>query len=53
MHKYKRAFFYGRGNWCFTVREERRLRVFENGVLRMILGLSGRRSNRRPDSIAS
>jgi hypothetical protein len=29
---------YGCENWSFTFREERRLRVFENRVLRKILG---------------
>ena len=29
---------YGRGTWSFTLREERRLRVFENWVLRRIFG---------------
>jgi hypothetical protein len=29
---------YGRGTWSLTWREERRLRVFENGVLRRIFG---------------
>jgi hypothetical protein len=27
--------FYGCETWSFTLREERRLRVFENGVLRI------------------
>jgi hypothetical protein len=30
---------YGYDTWCLTLREERRLRVFENGVLRKIFGL--------------
>jgi hypothetical protein len=29
---------YGCGNWSLTCREERRLRVFENMVLRRIFG---------------
>ena len=29
---------YGCETWSFTLREERRLRVFENRVLRMIFG---------------
>jgi len=29
---------YGCGTWSLTLREERRLRVFENGVLRRIFG---------------
>ena len=29
---------YGFGNWSLTMREERRLRVFENMVLRRIFG---------------
>jgi hypothetical protein len=29
---------YGHENWSFTLREERRLRVFENRVLRRIFG---------------
>jgi hypothetical protein len=31
-------FFYGCETWSFTLREERRLRVFENRVLRRICG---------------
>ena len=31
--------FYGCGTWSLTMREENRLRVFENRVLRRILGL--------------
>ena len=30
--------WYGHQTWCFTLREERCLRVFENGVLRKIFG---------------
>ena len=30
---------YGCETWSLTLREERRLRVFENGVLRRIFGL--------------
>jgi len=30
---------YGRETWSLTLREERRLRVFENSVLRRIFGL--------------
>ena len=30
---------YGFGMWSLTLREEHRLRVFENGVLRRIFGL--------------
>jgi hypothetical protein len=29
---------YGHKTWSLTLREERRLRVFENGVLRRIFG---------------
>jgi hypothetical protein len=29
---------YGRETWCLTLREEHRLRVFENRVLRRIFG---------------
>ena len=29
---------FGRENWSFTLREERRLRAFENRVLRRIFG---------------
>jgi hypothetical protein len=29
---------YGRGTWSLTLREEHRLRVFENRVLRRIFG---------------
>ena len=32
---------YGRETWSLTLREERRLRVFENRVLWRILGLEG------------
>jgi len=32
---------YGCENWSLTLREERRVRVFENRVLRRILGLRG------------
>jgi hypothetical protein len=32
---------YGYGTWCLTLRENHRLRVFENRVLRRILGLKG------------
>jgi len=31
----------GRETWSLTLREERRLRVFENGVLRIIFGPKG------------
>jgi len=34
---------YGRGTWSLTLREERRLRVFENRVLRRIFGVRGTR----------
>jgi hypothetical protein len=34
---------YGRETWSLTLREERRLRVFENRVLRRIFGLIGTR----------
>ena len=30
--------FYGCGTWSLTSREERRLRMFDNGVLRRIFG---------------
>ena len=30
--------FYGYESWSLTLRRERRLRVFENGVLRKIFG---------------
>jgi hypothetical protein len=33
----------GCGTWSVTLREEHRLRVFENRVLRRILGLRGMR----------
>ena len=33
---------YGCENWSFTLREERRLRVFENRMLRRIFGPEGR-----------
>jgi len=32
---------YGNENWSLTLREERRLRVCENRVLRRIFGLRG------------
>jgi hypothetical protein len=32
------AVLYGRESWSLTLREERRLRVFENRVLRRIFG---------------
>jgi len=32
---------YGCETWCLTLREERRLRVFENRVLREVFGLRG------------
>jgi len=32
------VFLYGCETWLFTLREERRLRVFENRVLRRIFG---------------
>jgi hypothetical protein len=32
------ALLYGRETWSLTLREEHRLRVFENGVLRKIPG---------------
>ena len=35
------AVLYGRKTWLLTLREEYRLRVFENRVLRRILGLRG------------
>ena len=34
---------YGCETWSLTLREERRLRVFENRVLRRVLGLRGTR----------
>jgi len=34
---------YGCETWSFTLREKRRLRVFENKVLRIIWGLRGTR----------
>jgi hypothetical protein len=34
---------YGCERWSLTLREERRLRMFENRVLRRVLGLSGTR----------
>jgi hypothetical protein len=44
MLKYKNrnfvSSFYGCGTWSVTLREERRLRVFENRVLRRIFGLN-------------
>ena len=33
-------------NWSLTLREERRLRVFENRVLRRIFGPSGEETTR-------
>jgi hypothetical protein len=33
------VFLYGCGTWCLTSREEHKLRVFENRVLRRIFGL--------------
>jgi hypothetical protein len=32
------VFLYGCGTWSLTLKEERRLRVFENRVLRRIFG---------------
>ena len=40
------VFLYGCETWSITLREERRLRVFENMVLRKIFGPKGR-GNRR------
>ena len=37
---------YGRESWSLALREERRLRVFENRVLRGIFGLKEGRGNR-------
>jgi len=34
----KRFYFYGCETWSLTLREERRLRVFENRVLRGVFG---------------
>ena len=34
---------YGCESWSLTLREERRLRVFENRVLRRVFGLTGTR----------
>jgi hypothetical protein len=34
----KRFCFYGYGTWSLTLREEHRLRVFENRVLRGVFG---------------
>jgi hypothetical protein len=36
---------YGRETWSLTLGEERRLRVFENVVLREIFGLKGRKTD--------
>jgi hypothetical protein len=33
--------FYGCETWCLTLREEHKLRVFENRVLRRIFGPKG------------
>jgi hypothetical protein len=35
---YRTVVLYGRENWSFTSRDEHRLRVFENRVLRKIFG---------------
>jgi hypothetical protein len=35
--------FYGCETWSQTLRDEHRLRVFENSVLRRIFGLGGKR----------
>jgi hypothetical protein len=35
---YKLNLIYGCETWSLTLREKRRLRVFENGVLRRIFG---------------
>jgi hypothetical protein len=42
---------YGCGTWCLTLREEHRLRVFENRVLRRIF-TKDRRSDRRLEKTA-
>jgi hypothetical protein len=39
--KYKPVILYGRETWSLTLREEYRLRVFENRVLRRIFGSKG------------
>jgi len=42
VQNYNFAFFlYGCGTWSFTLREERRLRVFDNRVLRRTIGPKG------------
>jgi hypothetical protein len=43
------AVLYGCETWSLTLREESRLRVFENRVLRRIFGPRRLRGNRRVD----
>jgi len=45
------VFLYGRETWLLTLREERRLRVFENRVLRRVFGPKEGRSNRGMEKI--
>jgi hypothetical protein len=42
---------YGCETWSLTLREEHRLRVFENRVLRRILDLKGRKTGRGENCI--
>ena len=41
-----RVVLYGCETWSLTLREERRLRVFENRVLRRVFGSKRERGNR-------
>ena len=43
---------YGCGTWSLTLREERKLRVFENMVLRRIFGPKEGQGNRGLEEIA-
>jgi hypothetical protein len=43
---------YGCDTWSLTLREEHRLRVFENRVLRRIVALKEGESNRRLEKTA-
>ena len=44
--------WYGCETWSLTLREERKLRVFENMVLRRIFGPRGGRDNRGMEETA-
>jgi hypothetical protein len=46
IQNYFPCFLYGRETWSLTLREEHRTRVFENGVLRRIFGLTVRLTTR-------